>query len=775
MRQLFGTILLASVALSAGNNRTFKVGVAVYPPYVVIDTLTHELKGFDIDMANYIAQSLGAQFDYKIFTFQQMLDAIQSDTIDMILGCIYVTSERKRIMNFSTPYMRTGLVIVKRTDEPVEQLQDLKGYRIAVKRRAAGQEWAEKNKNEYGFMPIPYNSLVDAYNDLQKGYIDALIDDYHHAVYYISRYNLGELDIAGKPLIIKEYQVAIGVNKREKELLSDINTILIGYFTSPEYESSHRKWFLMPSQYYERQKMQVLMFITGVVLLLVIMVTVLIIQFHSRDNLLKIALGVSRATSRAINSKNSQYHGHGFRVAVYTELIARRLGIFSYKLKIAAYLHDIGKLALPDIIAENADMLSLANDEAYKQHPVLGYLLLREIPALNDIANWIRWHHERWDGRGYPDGLKQTNIPIESRIISVADAFDILTTFSHENAEVLSEEDAKRELLRWAGIIWDPQIVTVAVDVLHKVELISSEAQVYRLLDKIKLQASEDINKLKIVYNIVDLLKETSDPDELLARILPIIRQVYDREAMYFIIMEDEEGKLYVAAQAGAESPSVVGMKLPEGKGITRKAMTEKRFVLVRDANVDPLFVPPKSQNIRSELAIPLLIADDVIGVLDIESKERNAFKTEDIDFLQAVATAIAVVLIVAKNKKSQGTKSTSGKFISTAEFPKRFQEALENAKRTVTPLSVAVLKIDEKATIDPTLLPVDSFVVKEKYNYTIVIPRSTYEEAEDILNILIQDCDRCSYGIASYPTDGDSPKKLLAVAQHRLYLGGRR
>ncbi len=770
---------MASVTLSAGNNRTFKVGVAVYPPYVVIDTLTHKLKGFDIEMANYIAQSLGAQFDYRIFTFQQLLDAIQSDTIDMILGCIYVTSDRKKIMNFSIPYMRTGLVIVKRTDEAVEQLQDLKGYRIAVKRKATGQEWAEKHKDEYGFMPIPYNNPADAYKDLQRGYIDALIDDYHHAVYYISRYNLGELDIAGNPLIIREYQVAIGVNKknkRDRELLSDINTVLSSYFISPEYETSYRKWFLMPSQYYERQKVQVLMFVTGVALLLVIMVTVLIIQSHSRDNLLKIALGISRATSRAINSKNSQYHGHGFRVAVYTELIARRLGIFSYKLKIAAYLHDIGKLVLPDLITENTDMLSMSNDEAYKQHPVLGYLLLREIPALNDIANWIRWHHERWDGRGYPDGLKQTDIPIESRIISIANAFDILTTFSHENAEVLSEEDAKRELLRWAGIIWDPQIVTVAVDVLHKVELISSEAQVYRLLDKIKLQASEDINKLKVVYNIVDLLKETSDPDELLASILPIVRQAYDREAMYFIVMEDEEGKLYVAAQAGAETPSIVGMRLPEGKGITRKAMTEKRFVLVRDANLDPLFVPPRSHDIRSELAIPLLIADEVVGVLDIESKERNAFKTEDIDFLQAMATAIAVVLMVVKNKKSQGTKSTApGKFISTAEFPKQFQEALENAKRAGTPLSVAVLKTDDKTAIDPTLLPVDSFVVKEKHNYTIVIPRSTYEEAEDILNILIQDCDRCSYGIASYPTDGDSPKKLLAVAQHRLFLGGRR
>ena len=133
------------------------------------------------------------------------------------------------------------------------------------------------------------------------------------------------------------------------------------------------------------------------------------------------------------------------------------------ELELLSMLHDIGKIGVDDSILTKFDTLTDAEWREMKKHPEIGYRIAMAAPELKHIAEYILCHHERWDGKGYPQGLTGEEIPVLSRIIAVVDSYDAMT---HDRAyrKAISAEDAKTEILNNAGTQFDPKIAKVFVD-----------------------------------------------------------------------------------------------------------------------------------------------------------------------------------------------------------------------------------------------------------------------------------------------------------------------
>jgi len=177
--------------------------------------------------------------------------------------------------------------------------------------------------------------------------------------------------------------------------------------------------------------------------------------------------------SRAIEARDPSSRGHSARVTAYAMAIARRLDCADAQLeaiRLGGPVHDIGKLTIPDEVLLKPGPLEASEHELVRAHPEAGARLLRGIERLEDAIVCVLYHHERWDGGGYPLGLAGEEIPLEARVLAVADAFDAMTT-SRPYRRALAERRAIAELERCAGTQFDPVVVDTFASVWRDGEL----------------------------------------------------------------------------------------------------------------------------------------------------------------------------------------------------------------------------------------------------------------------------------------------------------------
>jgi HD-GYP domain-containing protein (c-di-GMP phosphodiesterase class II) len=146
----------------------------------------------------------------------------------------------------------------------------------------------------------------------------------------------------------------------------------------------------------------------------------------------------------------------------------------------AALLHDIGKIGIPDKVLNKKGKLNEEDWKAIKAHPKLGATIISNIPHLAPCVNSILHHHERWDGGGYPEGLKGEEIPIEARILAIADTFEAMTS-ARSYRPALSLEKIVKELRQGAGLQFDPKLVEVFIGIVEaglpeKVKIVQDSA-----------------------------------------------------------------------------------------------------------------------------------------------------------------------------------------------------------------------------------------------------------------------------------------------------------
>jgi putative nucleotidyltransferase with HDIG domain len=190
----------------------------------------------------------------------------------------------------------------------------------------------------------------------------------------------------------------------------------------------------------------------------------------AKDDIKTLSVEVMEALAHTIDAKDEYTRGHSIRVAKYSKMIAERMGLAPEQCEDIYYmglLHDIGKIGVPNEIINKPTKLT---DEEYgviKTHPATGYDILAEIKSRPDLATGARWHHERYDGKGYPDHMTGEEIPLEARIIAVADSYDAMTS-NRSYRNYLPQDVVREEIEKNIGTQFDENAATCMLQIMDE-------------------------------------------------------------------------------------------------------------------------------------------------------------------------------------------------------------------------------------------------------------------------------------------------------------------
>jgi HD-GYP domain-containing protein (c-di-GMP phosphodiesterase class II) len=182
--------------------------------------------------------------------------------------------------------------------------------------------------------------------------------------------------------------------------------------------------------------------------------------------------------SRAIEARDEYTRGHSTRVTALAEAIALRLGWDEERLdllQLGGPLHDVGKLAISDEVLQKPGRLDDDELALIREHPRLGARILLRLAAFRGALPYVLYHHERWDGNGYPTGRAGEEIPLEARVLAVADAFDAMTS-DRPYRPALRRDEALAELERCSGTQFDPEIVRVFLELSTEADELTAAA-----------------------------------------------------------------------------------------------------------------------------------------------------------------------------------------------------------------------------------------------------------------------------------------------------------
>lgn len=339
----------------------------------------------------------------------------------------------------------------------------------------------------------------------------------------------------------------------------------------------------------------------------------------------------------AIDAKDQVTSGHIRRVQRYTLGLATELGLTEQiqikALEAAALLHDTGKLVVPEHILNKPGKLSAGEFERMKLHAAAGADILSAIQFPYPVVPIVRHHHENWDGSGYPDGIRGTDIPIGARILAVVDCFDALTS-DRPYRRSLSDAQAIEILMQRRGSMYDPLVVDTFAAVKDKL------AEAHRGAEKPEVQPSlsRAPDHAARVGNQV-LLPRILDEDFLQAS-HTVVTSVRDATSATFVILYLRDSNIDEAFTVATSSSErmLASNRMPLGSGVSGWVIANGRAIVNADASLD---FPARTDaaNVSRCTSIPISVKGETIGALACYLADPRGFGDRDVAVMEKIAS----------------------------------------------------------------------------------------------------------------------------------------
>ena len=548
----------------------------------------------------------------------------------------------------------------------------------------------------------------------------------------------------------------------------------------------------------------------------------------------KLYLQTVEALASAVDAKDRYTHGHIRRVQAYAVALAECMGVKEERelmgIKAGALLHDIGKIAIPEFILNKPTVLTETEYEKMKIHPAVGAVMLKDIEFPYPVLPLVKSHHERWDGNGYPEGLKGDEIPLSARILSLVDCYDALTT-NRPYRSPMSPPQIIELFRKESGRAYDPNVVESFVANLERIEEAGKAANVsdvdpwsmkestpdssagIRPLERVQptlnysraLATGRDVQRE--LYSIFDFARagiQCWNPKDIFAFIELKLSRLIQYDAAVFYIAKLTEGTVVAEHVGGIESQSVSGLKLRLEQKLTGWVAANNQALSNLPPFPDFLYCEEPKPQFQMSAIVPLNRNGVVLGAIALYRKEQVKFTEQEFRQLELVASQTAIALGRCSDPEDDTPliDSVTG-LPNSLQLHLMFDQISTDAERYDYPLALFAIQLDEVRIVNrrwgslsgneavravakyltAQLRETDLLVRSTVDGLLALSPRMNGKQAEALKSRIQDDLERfrftvrndieigmpASIGIAVFPHDGTELESLLSVADWRL------
>ena len=534
----------------------------------------------------------------------------------------------------------------------------------------------------------------------------------------------------------------------------------------------------------------------------------------------RLHLATVEALATAIDARDQVGVGHVRRTQIYAVGLGRILGLSESEinaLRTGALLHDIGKLAIPDHILSKPGSLTPAELEKTKIHPAVGALILEKVGFKSPVIPTVKYHHECWDGSGYPDGLSKEKIPLTARILAVADGFDTLRC-ARPYRMALSRDEARHIIQADAGIRFDPAIVGTLIRNLASLEAeVNAQGLAYADTETAYLPNEKHnyVEQIKLanreVFSLYELAREFSSSVNLQETLDMFAKKVgefvpFDTCVLYLL---DDTKRSAIASHVEGQNAEMLALRrIKVGQGATGFALKTREIVRNVDPDLDFSYSQIELTREYSTMAsVPLIADEELIGAVTIYARDLERYGDEHIRLLDTISRIAADAIGKSLKHDEATTNALTDPMTglpNARSLQIQFEKEVARASRGGSSFQLLMLDLDGFKVVndsfghkvgDQMLSEIGKVISEQLRDYDFLaryggdefvalIPQNSPEDVLDLCNRIetavsefalpVDDKRHASVGVSlgasGYPEHGETFDQMIVAADKAMY-----